>query len=70
MQNLQTSCLFSTNSRHVRDAACYVCWAFARAFPPDVLQPFVMDLASALIQAMFFFLCLFKAKVILQILPW
>eukprot|EP00931_Biecheleriopsis_adriatica_P103359 TRINITY_DN78205_c0_g1_i1.p1 TRINITY_DN78205_c0_g1~~TRINITY_DN78205_c0_g1_i1.p1 ORF type:complete len:1345 (-),score=315.69 TRINITY_DN78205_c0_g1_i1:44-4051(-) len=36
--------------QHVRDAACYVCWAFARAYAPDVLQPFVADLARALIQ--------------------
>ena len=43
-----------TLGQHVRDAACYVCWAFARAFPPDVLQPFVMDLASALIQVAVF----------------
>ncbi|CAE7518043.1 TFCD, partial [Symbiodinium necroappetens] len=36
--------------QHVRDAACYVCWAFARAYAPDVLQPYVEDLAKALIQ--------------------
>ena len=28
-----------------------VCWAFARAYAPDVLQPYVEDLAKALIQA-------------------
>ena len=38
-------------ARHVRDAACYVCWAFARAYAPDVLQPYVVNLAFALIQA-------------------
>ena len=24
---------------HVRDAACYVCWAFARAYSPEVRAP-------------------------------
>lgn len=26
---------------NVRDAACYVCWAFARAYEPQELKPFV-----------------------------
>lgn len=26
---------------NVRDAACYVCWAFARAYEPQELTPFV-----------------------------
>lgn len=35
---------------HVRDAACYVCWAFARAYAPSVLQPYVPNkLAPALL---------------------
>ncbi|XP_036079783.1 tubulin-specific chaperone D isoform X8 [Rousettus aegyptiacus] len=34
---------------NVRDAACYVCWAFARAYEPRELQPFVADIASALV---------------------
>ncbi|XP_064631800.1 tubulin-specific chaperone D-like isoform X2 [Lineus longissimus] len=34
---------------HVRDAACYVCWAFARAYEPDDLAPYVNSIASALI---------------------
>ena len=29
---------FSVGS-HIRDAACYVCWAFARAYEPDVIRP-------------------------------
>ena len=35
---------------HVRDAACYVCWAFARAYSPQVLRKYVTDsLAPALL---------------------
>lgn len=30
---------------HVRDAGCYVCWSFARAYQPDDLKPFVTDIA-------------------------
>lgn len=33
----------------MRDAACYVCWSFARAYSPSVLQPYVVKLANALI---------------------
>ncbi|KAJ3037081.1 hypothetical protein HDV00_002086 [Rhizophlyctis rosea] len=33
---------------HVRDAACYVCWSFARAYAPEVVKPFVADLARTL----------------------
>ncbi|KAI8822570.1 armadillo-type protein [Fimicolochytrium jonesii] len=34
---------------HVRDAACYVCWSFARAYAPGVIKPFVHKLAEALV---------------------
>ncbi|KAJ3162190.1 hypothetical protein HDU88_007113 [Geranomyces variabilis] len=34
---------------HVRDAACYVCWSFARAYAPEIVAPFVSDLARALV---------------------
>ncbi|XP_030591993.1 tubulin-specific chaperone D isoform X1 [Archocentrus centrarchus] len=34
---------------NVRDAACYVCWSFARAYEPKELKPFVTQLASALL---------------------
>lgn len=36
--------IFSSGS-NVRDAACYVCWAFARAYDPSVLLPYVTDVA-------------------------
>ena len=39
---------FSVGS-HIRDAACYVCWAFARAYDPLVLQPHVADIARGLL---------------------
>ncbi|CAG8507035.1 2498_t:CDS:10, partial [Acaulospora morrowiae] len=34
---------------HVRDAACYVCWSFARAYAPEVLAPHVAELANSLV---------------------
>ena len=34
---------------HIRDAACYVCWAFARAFDPDVLKPYIHEIATKLL---------------------
>ena len=36
---------------HVRDAACYVCWAFARAYAPAVIEPFMGSLSQALVVA-------------------
>ena len=39
---------FSVGS-HIRDAACYVCWAFARAYDPLVLQSHVADIARGLL---------------------
>ncbi|KAM9296416.1 tubulin-specific chaperone D [Gastrophryne carolinensis] len=38
----------------VRDAACYVCWSFARAYDPTEMQPFVNQIASALLIAAIF----------------
>jgi hypothetical protein len=34
---------------HVRDAACYVCWSFARAYSPEIMKPHVMQLSTKLI---------------------
>lgn len=38
-----------TTGSNVRDAACYVAWAFSRAFEPEIMQPYVHDLASSLL---------------------
>lgn len=38
-----------TSGKIVRDAACYICWAFARAFEPKIIRPFVDSIASTLI---------------------
>ena len=38
----------STGS-HVRDAACYVVWSFARAYSPDIMRPHVLALSQSLI---------------------
>ncbi|NWR76449.1 TBCD protein, partial [Centropus unirufus] len=39
---------------NVRDAACYVSWAFARAYDPAELTPFINQIASALVIAAVF----------------
>ncbi|EED95613.1 tubulin-specific chaperone d, partial [Thalassiosira pseudonana CCMP1335] len=39
---------------HVRDAACYTCWAFARAYAPAVLRPHVKELSVALVLSSLF----------------
>ena len=39
---------------HVRDAASYVCWAFARAYAPEVLRPFVGMFSEAMLLASLF----------------
>ena len=31
---------------HVRDAACYVCWAFARAYDPEAVIPHVNHIST------------------------
>ncbi|KAH8289902.1 hypothetical protein KR018_000977 [Drosophila ironensis] len=35
--------------QHIRDSACYMCWAFARAYNPDDLKPFVQKISSGLL---------------------
>jgi hypothetical protein len=39
---------------HVRDAACYVCWAFARAYSPATLQPHVAQLCTGMLATALF----------------
>lgn len=34
---------------NVRDSACYITWAFARAYDPEVLQPYVEELSKNLL---------------------
>lgn len=34
---------------HVRDAACYVAWSFARAYDAQIIKPFVNSIASGLL---------------------
>lgn len=38
-----------TVGAHVRDAACYVVWSFARAYSPDIMKPHVHSLSTKLI---------------------
>ncbi|KAF9969008.1 hypothetical protein BGZ73_008847 [Actinomortierella ambigua] len=33
----------------VRDSSCYVCWAFARAYSPEILSSHVRDLSNTLV---------------------
>ena len=34
---------------HVRDAACYVCWAFSRAYSPQVMKPYVQQICEGML---------------------
>ncbi|KAJ8938560.1 hypothetical protein NQ314_011450 [Rhamnusium bicolor] len=40
---------YSSVGSHIRDAACYVCWSFARAYDTNVLTPYVKNIASTLL---------------------
>ena len=44
----------SSVGAHVRDAACFVCWAFARAYDSNLLQSYVAELAQALVNVSLF----------------
>lgn len=33
----------------MRDACCYVFWAFARAYAPEIIKPFVQEIAQNLV---------------------
>ena len=45
---------------HVRDAACYVCWAFARAYSPQVLMPYIPSKVRMTLERTYF-VCQFSA---------
>ncbi|KAF9165644.1 hypothetical protein DFQ26_009656 [Actinomortierella ambigua] len=34
---------------NVRDSSCYVCWAFARAYSPEILSSHVLELSNTLV---------------------
>lgn len=50
---------YTSVGTYVRDAACYVCWAIARAYEPSVMEPYVLELAKILVA-----LALFDREVI------
>ena len=39
---------------NVRDAACYVCWAFARSYEADIMKKYVKSLANGLMKTAIF----------------
>lgn len=40
---------YASVGAHIRDAACYVVWTFARAYDPEVFEPYVPDIAPSLV---------------------
>ncbi|XP_037958077.1 tubulin-specific chaperone D [Teleopsis dalmanni] len=40
---------YMSMGQHIRDSACYMCWAFARAYNPEDLAPFVQQISSGLL---------------------
>lgn len=40
---------YASVGSHVRDSACYVAWAFARAYDVEVLKPYVTEIATTLL---------------------
>ena len=55
---------------HVRDAACYVCWAFARAYSPQVLMPYVPTKVNILYKFILFFKLHLGSKLYIWINSW
>lgn len=53
---------YASVGAHIRDAACYVCWAFARAYEVVDLKPYVEDIARALL-----IVAVFDREVILKL---
>lgn len=55
MPILEKALIFDVNlgnhsvGTHVRDAACYVVWSFARAYASDIMRPHVETLSTRLI---------------------
>ena len=39
---------------HVRDSSCYTYWAIARAYSPEILRPFVLQLSQSVTLAFLF----------------
>jgi hypothetical protein len=39
----------SSVGAHVRDAGCYTYWAFARAYSPEVMKPYLSSLSKAIV---------------------
>ncbi|XP_061386956.1 tubulin-specific chaperone D [Musca vetustissima] len=35
--------------QHIRDSACYMCWAFARSYNPDDFKPFAQQVSAGLL---------------------
>ena len=44
---------------HVRDAACYVCWSFARAYEPEELKPYVNTIARYTCMYMYMYMYMY-----------
>lgn len=40
---------YTSTGRHIRDAACYVCWSFARAYSVETIRPHVQEIAAGLL---------------------
>ncbi|CAH1175633.1 unnamed protein product [Phaedon cochleariae] len=40
---------YASVGSHIRDAACFVCWAFSRAYDSEVLAPHVQEISSSLL---------------------